>query len=115
MIAISESSFGIERVNVAKNADIIEAVITGKADAGFSNYAPESMQNMLISDLKFIYFEYLPPVGFARIGIRKDKPILASILNKAVVSLTQNELNDIYKKWLAIELPSPRQDHNPRE
>ncbi|MEW8404561.1 MAG: EAL domain-containing protein [Candidatus Thiodiazotropha taylori] len=94
----------IKRVSVSSNPDIINAIITDQADAGFANYDQivQNLRSMLVSNLNVIYSKYLPPIGFGRIGVRKDKPELTSILNKAVVSLRQIEINAITQKWVGV-------------
>ena len=97
----------IEVVEMENRKDILSAVITCKVDAGFDNYYSivNCQKEMLLPNLKIIYFKYLPPVGFVRIGVRNDQPLLVSILNKAILSISEEEKNYIITKWLGIELP----------
>ncbi len=97
----------IKVVEIKGRKDILSAVITRKVDAGFDNYYSiiGNQKEMLLPNLKIIYFKYLPPVGFVRIGVRNDQPLLVSILNKAILSISEEEKNSIITKWMGIELP----------
>ena len=83
----------IERVEFASTGDGVVALATGKVDAVFNSYdilIAKSRQMQLL-DLKAIYLEYMPPAGFSRIGVRKDEPLLLSLLKKAIASITKEE------------------------
>jgi signal transduction histidine kinase/ABC-type nitrate/sulfonate/bicarbonate transport system substrate-binding protein/CheY-like chemotaxis protein len=97
----------IERVEFAKAEDTLAALATGQVDAVFGNYDAFSTKakEMLLVNLKAIYFKYLPPAGFARIGLRKDKPILRTLLNKAIASVTNEERNRVLTKWYGAQIP----------
>jgi polar amino acid transport system substrate-binding protein len=41
--------------------------------------------------------------NYLRIGIIKDEPILREILNKAVITLTKDEIQNIVNKWITIK------------
>jgi DNA-binding NtrC family response regulator/ABC-type amino acid transport substrate-binding protein len=47
----------------------------------------------------------MPPAGFSRIGVRKDEPLLLSLLNKAIASITEKERDRILAKWYGTNIP----------
>ncbi len=97
----------IKLYEVTDKKDILKSIVMKKAYAGFDNFDSLSgnIKKMLLPNLKFIYFKYMPPMGYARVGVRKDKPILVSIINKAINSISMVEKNRIVSKWLNVELP----------
>ncbi|MDA3873741.1 MAG: transporter substrate-binding domain-containing protein, partial [Kiritimatiellae bacterium] len=49
-----------------------------------------------------------PPVGFSRIGVRNNDPMLLQVLNRAIASITEAEQQTIRKKWmLPLNLEEP--------
>lgn len=92
----------IELVEVNNIGEILTAIETGKADGGLENFDTlmSKIREMMLANLKPVYMKYLPPTGFARIGVRKDEPLLLSILNKAIGAITLEERNRIFVKWL---------------
>ncbi len=92
---------------VTNKAELVSSIITNKADGGFGNFDSLSgnIKKMLLPNLKFIYFKYMPPMGYARVGVRKDKPILASIIDKAISAISLEEKNKIVSKHLNVQLP----------
>jgi two-component system, NarL family, sensor histidine kinase EvgS len=46
------------------------------------------------------------PKGYGnifRIGVLKDEPILVDILNKAILTISKNDIQDIVNKWISIK------------
>gem|GEM_PF-2325180 len=97
----------IERVEIASVEDGLTALSTGRVDAVFGNFDVliTKSREMLLVNLKAIYLEYMPPTGFARIGVRKDEPLLLSLLNKTIASITKEERDQILAKWYGAEIP----------
>ncbi len=97
----------IKLFEVTDKKNILTSIIMNKAYAGFDNFDSLSgnIKRMLVPNLKVIYFKYMPPVGYARVGIRKDKPILTSVIDKAISSISIEEKNKIVSKWLNVKLP----------
>ena len=60
----------------------------------------EGLTNLKISGTTNLDNEY-------RIGIRKEEPMLLSIMQKAVASVSEAESNAIFEKWTAIEYTRP--------
>ncbi|MCD6582809.1 MAG: transporter substrate-binding domain-containing protein, partial [Desulfuromusa sp.] len=88
------------------------ALAGGEIDAVFGNYdyyASHFKQAGLVG-FKAIYIEYLPPMGFARIGLRNDEPLLLSIFDKAIAAITDDERERITNRWLGLKLPSVSAD-----
>jgi len=97
----------IKLLEVTDKKDLLSSVVMKNAYAGFDNFDSLSanIKRMMLPGLKIIYFKYMPPIGFARVGIRKDKPILTSIIDKAISSISVEEKNKIISKWLNVKLP----------
>ena len=89
-------------VEVRKVEDIWETVSLGKADAGISNLASASyyISRKGITNLKVV--GVLKDQLRLGLGIRKDRPELVGILNKAVGAITPDEHNAIQKKWMSV-------------
>ncbi len=107
----------IKLLEVASKQDILISVATKKAYAGFDNFDSISgnIKKMMLPNLKVIYFKYMPPMGYARVGIRKDKPILTSIIDKAINSISKEERIKIVNKWLHVKLPPMTPDIQPSQ
>lgn len=73
----------------------------GKADAVFDDVSvlQYTIAEKHMADLKVIFLHYDDVVGRCRIGIRKDKPLLRSIINKAIADITEIERLIISRKW----------------
>jgi ABC-type amino acid transport substrate-binding protein len=97
----------IERVELASVEDGLVALTTGRVDALFGNFDVliSKSRAMLLVNLKAIYFEYLPPAGFSRIGVRKDEPLLRQLLSKTIASITEKERDRILTKWYGTNIP----------
>ena len=81
----------------------IEAVSNGEADAYVGNRAVAAwiMEHELISNLQ-IQGRTAKPGSELAIGVRKDWPWFASILNKALADLTVEEEREIHRRWTGI-------------
>jgi len=58
----------------------------------------ESFVNMTISVVEGM------PTDHSHIGIQKNNPLLASILDKGLASISVQEKNDIHEKWFSIDI-----------
>ena len=87
----------------ASTSDALYAVPKEEADAYAGNRAVASylMEKELLSNLQF-QGKLKATASVNSIGVRKDWPKLAQILDRAIASLTRNEVRAIYKKWGGI-------------
>jgi|GEM_PF-3539997 len=81
----------------------LEAVSFGKADACIENLAVTSyfIQKHNLENLKVAAKSGLPGTELA-FASRNDLPLLCSIFNKAIASITKEEHDAVYKKWLPV-------------
>jgi diguanylate cyclase (GGDEF)-like protein/PAS domain S-box-containing protein len=87
--------------------DGLNAVSTEKADAAITFMATASylQTKYLLTDLKFAAF-YDRNSANESIAVRKDWPALAAILQKALVTLSEEDMQNIYAKWVPSIKPS---------
>jgi polar amino acid transport system substrate-binding protein len=99
----------IEIVEVENTTESILAVSVGKADALFDimpvvNYITKRLQvtNLRVGgDIGIVAPKPIP----LHIGVRKNRPILASILDKGMGLISDQEINGLLAKWLDKESP----------
>ncbi|MCP4177034.1 MAG: transporter substrate-binding domain-containing protein [bacterium] len=101
---LRESFPDIKRLPLKNTLDCLMAVSIGKADATLGEGAVNRylmLQNML-SGLKISGEVQLGNKDLInlRIGVRKDWPILVSILNKAMKAVSRKEIAEIRSRWL---------------
>jgi polar amino acid transport system substrate-binding protein len=91
----------------ANTENMLEKLIKKEVDAFFERYEVFLFNNKkaLFSGLKVIFFKFIPPSGFSRLGVRNDEPLLLSILDKAINSITFEEQNAITTKWVNSSFP----------
>ena len=94
--------------NVASFPDLLDglmAVSTGKVDGLVDDIFPivYMIRQRHISNLKIATAveKSLQPNGFA-VGVRKDWPELASILDKVLASISHEQEREISQKWLSV-------------
>jgi len=96
----------IKILAVANEAESFKAVSLGQAEAlvSLQPVANSMMDDLLIFNLvptgEAIYKNNLPMTVNLSIATNKNNPILRDILQKAMDSLTYDELQDIDRKWL---------------
>ena len=85
-------------------SDTLDAVSRGEADAYAGNRAVVMylMEKELFANLQVQGRMRKPPVVLA-IGVRKDWPELASILDRALASVTEEEIRQIRRRWAGLE------------
>jgi signal transduction histidine kinase/DNA-binding response OmpR family regulator len=98
--------------NVAAYSDLLDglvAVSTGQADGLVDDIFPIvfTMRQRGLSNLKIATAveKGLQPQGFS-IGVRNDWPLLVSILDKALLTITHEEQREISQKWLSVRYES---------
>ena len=93
----------IKAVEVENYKEALKAVAFGSADATITELplANYLIRSLLLTNLKIA--AELPPLGgrdqHFRLAVRKDWPELIPILEKAMDSLTQQELNELDNRW----------------
>lgn len=87
----------------SSTAHALEAVSRGEAQAYAGNRVVINylIKKELLDNLQIMGRMNKKPVLLA-IGVRKDYYHLATILDKALASITDKEMNDIYEKWFII-------------
>ncbi|MGE4424556.1 MAG: transporter substrate-binding domain-containing protein [Pseudodesulfovibrio sp.] len=85
-------------------AHALDAVSRGEADAYVGNRAVAAwvMEKELISNLQF-QGRAEKPGSVLAIGVRKDWPQLASILDKALADMSRQELHGIHRNWAGFD------------
>ena len=93
---------------------MVEKIVKKEVDAFFERYEVILYQdkNALFSGLKVIYYKFIPPSGFSRLGVRNNDPILFNILNKAINNITFEEKSNITIKWVGSSFPRDENDKN---
>ncbi len=88
----------------ASTSDALDAVSKGEADAYIGNRAVANylIEKEILSNLQ-IQGKLKATTSVNSIGVRKDWPNLAAILDRALASLAQDEVQTIYRKWGGIE------------
>jgi ABC-type amino acid transport substrate-binding protein len=95
-------------IAIVKNVEEqVPFLAEGKADAAL-NSAPvlyhTMRSNNVLTLMRFQKYYMSDNHGQFRIAIRNDKPLLLSILNKGIASITEEEFNAIKNKWIPIEV-----------
>jgi PAS domain S-box-containing protein len=89
---------------VKSNQEAIYAVSIGKADAYVGNLAVVShfMEKDLLTNLKVV--ARIPAEkNHLSIAIKKDKPLLHSILAKGLTSIAEDKRREIHRKWVNVD------------
>lgn len=84
--------------------DGLNAVSTGKADAAITYLGGGHFlrTKYLLNNLKFVAI-YDRKSSLESIAVRKDWPLLSSILNKALKSIPQSQMHELLAKWLPVD------------
>ncbi|MFC1769801.1 transporter substrate-binding domain-containing protein [Nitrospirota bacterium] len=102
---ILENYLSVTPLYVKNLSDALDAVSTGKADA---TVIAMGMAQHLIAQKELINLKFAAIYGQGlseqRFGIRKDWPELASILQKALDSLTEEERLKLFLNWTVPEV-----------
>ena len=113
IVAVNEGSYlhewlvknhsEIRLLLTSSNDDALEEVSVGNANAYIGNIAVASyiIKHKFLANLKIV--NKLPGLDTkVSIAIRKDKPILFSIMQKSLHSISQKEYSQIIQKWFDI-------------
>lgn len=81
----------------------LDGVSRGEADVYAGNRVVVNylIKKELIDNLQIMGRMNKAPVILA-VGVRKDYPLLASILDKTLASITEEEMNAVFEKWFII-------------
>ncbi len=94
----------IKQLQLQDTSECLKAVTFGKADAMFGELAVVQylIDKSLLTNLKVSGEVKMGNPDFTnlRIGVRKDWPILQSILSKAMENVSSEEMDKISKKWI---------------
>ena len=82
-------------------SEALDAVSRGEADAYAGNRAVVTylIEKELMANLRVMGRMAKPPVVLT-IGVRKDWPVLAGLLDRALGAVTREEVRGIHRKWL---------------
>ena len=101
---LSDEYPGIEIQLVDSSLDGLRAVAAGQVDAMVENLAVASY---LIAENNLINLKIAADSGFDMIrlafAVRSDWPELSGLLNKALSSLTRDEMQSVKNRWAAVE------------
>ena len=103
--SLKEQFANIKISETGSYIDAIKEVAFNKSDATILELGVASyfIKEYNIPNMKIVGEVYFPSsdIDYSfRFGIRDDYPILVSILNKAMQSVSQKELNELDEKWL---------------
>ncbi len=98
----------INLLEVSNTLAALEAVSQGRADAYIGTLAVASylLEKHFITNVKVVGSTPFNAGGIS-IGVRKDWPILATILQKGLKSITTKERIEIRRRWISLTLPAP--------
>ncbi|MCF8144680.1 MAG: transporter substrate-binding domain-containing protein [Deltaproteobacteria bacterium] len=87
----------------ASTSEALDAVSRGEADAYAGNRAAVTylIEKELMANLRVMGRMEKPPVVLC-IGVRKDWSLLAGLLDRALASITREEVRGIHRKWLDV-------------
>ncbi len=95
---------GMELVVFESYQDIIDALVFGKIDALIQNLTNINflIKKNVYTNLKLVGELNLPTIKKEdlRFGINPDKPLLASIVQKALSTITKEEKEELVNKWI---------------
>ena len=101
---LSEDYPNIKLLPFETTADALKAVSYGKADAYVGNQGAANWvaEQYTLTNLKAAHV--ISEIGTAplRLAVRKDWPILQSILNKALASIPDADFMSIRRKWMGL-------------
>lgn len=95
---------GMDLVVFRSYQDIVDALVFGKIDALIQNLTNINflIKKNVYTNLKLVGELNLPTIKKEdlRFGINPDKPLLASIVQKALTTITKEEKEELVNKWI---------------
>lgn len=111
--ALKKSYPNIKRLPMKDILASLKAVLFGKADAALGEIAvfQHIVSRNMLTGLSMSGEALIGDPDFAnlRIAVHKDRPLLQTILTKAVLNISEAEKNQITTKWLMAETPEKKQ------
>lgn len=116
---IEEQAPGIELTEYGSNETMVKDLATGKLDAIIGNpllFSYYSRENQ-ITTLRLAGYVEMEKEQQERtslhIGVRRDRPVLHSILQKAMAAVTDQEMQVIEDRWTTMHLREKRPERIP--
>ncbi|MDX9973141.1 MAG: transporter substrate-binding domain-containing protein, partial [FCB group bacterium] len=109
-LAVLQDRFpGITITPVSDLDQGLDLLIEGRVDGLFDDMGClyDLMSKRFLSNLKFGLVYRDPPIGHARLGLRNDEPLLLSVFNKAIASVTAGDRKRLQEAWMPEDIPSP--------
>lgn len=100
---LQRDGINVDAISVSTPLKALQAVSTGRADAAIENLAAASylMQRHGLANLKVA-----APTDWGKyelyFAVRKDWPVLASIINKALANIPAEQQSAIRNKWITV-------------
>ena len=93
-------------VEVVHTAEAYKLFTENKIQCVFSDYSP--LRYWINKDnVKGVHIGYIETVDAqTRIAIRKDKPLIVSILNKGIAAISVDEKNELLNNWIGKKINS---------
>jgi PAS domain S-box-containing protein len=111
-VGVVKNSYLVDVLHTIKDIEVVEiestdgrffALKNNEVDAVLSNaLSSHRIEQLMLSNIKLagIFTHHLVNAEDLRFGINKDKPILASIINKTLNSIPYSTLSKLRKKWI---------------
>lgn len=90
---VKDKQQGLSSVQLGKTEGFIEAIFPA-----LQLLKQESLLSLSISALEEV------PLDYSHFGVQKSHPLLVSILDKALASISAQEKGDIRKKWVSYDI-----------
>lgn len=94
----------IQLISASNTENALKLVANGSADAYVGD---AGSTNYIIKKHNFLHLRFSGETVYNSqhsIAVVKSEPVLASIINKAMVSISQNEADAIFNRWLGLRI-----------
>ncbi|MES9900676.1 MAG: transporter substrate-binding domain-containing protein [Sedimenticola sp.] len=101
---IKEKYPDVQIVEYETLEEAINLLIIEEVDGVFDSLSGlyEFISSKFYINTKFAFTIDVPPVGHARIGLRNTDPIMLSVFNKTIATLTETDHREIDQKWVNL-------------
>jgi signal transduction histidine kinase len=105
---IKNKYHNVEIHEITTLKDGINLLVLNEVDVLYDNLAPlyQLISSLNLNYVKIISVDYNYDNQSGGIGLRNNDPLLLSVINKAIASLTDGELNKVKERWINIT-PQP--------